>query len=631
MQTYPLVSVIIPVYNAARFLSRCLDSIIDQGYENLEIICVNDGSTDNSAEVLEEYAQKDKRVKVINRCNGGSGAARNSGMSAAKGEYISFIDADDYLCPGLYKLFAENCAGKDIDIFMFNGNVEFDGKENCPLFYPNRFFKHDISEKDIFDYRAIKSFFYGNQSVCNKIYCFEFLRKNNIFMPEGKVFEDIYFYFVSLIKARKMKYTDGCFYIYTKSNPNSVTSGYGKSAFDIFDIFEEMEHETEKAGLWEYFRYALFQVEYEKIIEIMVRTQRCRQKDFFLHAKKFLLKRFIVLDPDILSRLVGFNRFWCLQNYSFEQFRDVVLLSLQERKFEHTFPDKPFFSVIVPVFNVENYLPFCIKSLINQTYRNFEIICIDDGSEDGSGRLLDEYAGYDKRMRVVHQKNKGLGGARNAGAALARGEYLLFVDSDDWLSPEALFLIAEKVGKDLPDIGIFGFNFYFENKGIVESSKYIKLFEDCEICNYRDIVNFIYEFPCAWSKFYRRRFFTNNNIYFPEDVVFEDILPHTKVITKARTISFCHQNLYYYRIRQGSIMRSGYDEKKITDLFKALEETCRYIRENGLFDEFKYVLSRFVKKHMSMHRQQIDEEKKMFWDECLKKCPAISEFLKITG
>ena len=115
------ISVVIPVYNAAPYLQRCLDSIYSQSYKNLEIICINDGSTDKSLEILSTYAKKEKRLVVISQENKGASAARNAGIERATGDFISFIDADDYILPGLYEKFMEYGGQSRPDIFMFNG------------------------------------------------------------------------------------------------------------------------------------------------------------------------------------------------------------------------------------------------------------------------------------------------------------------------------------------------------------------------------------------------------------------------------------------------------------------------------------------------------------------------------
>ena len=125
------ISVIMPVYNAEKYLARALDSLVLQTYENLEIICVNDGSKDSSAKILEDYATRDKRIKVINQENQGAGAARNKGMTVMSGDYFTFIDSDDWLQLGAYRKFVNiiQKEERDIDILLFNGFIYVNDKD----------------------------------------------------------------------------------------------------------------------------------------------------------------------------------------------------------------------------------------------------------------------------------------------------------------------------------------------------------------------------------------------------------------------------------------------------------------------------------------------------------------------
>lgn len=123
-----------------------------------------------------------------------------------------------------------------------------------------------------------------------------------------------------------------------------------------------------------------------------------------------------------------------------------------------------FFSVIVPVYKVEDYLERCIKSILQQTYKDFELILVDDGSPDNCGIMCDEFAKKDDRIIVIHQENAGLSAARNAGLAIARGKYILFVDSDDWILESTTIKLADIINKKNPDIIVFGYSNIYENK-----------------------------------------------------------------------------------------------------------------------------------------------------------------------
>ena len=183
---------------------------------------------------------------------------------------------------------------------------------------------------------------------------------------------------------------------------------------------------------------------------------------------------------------------------------------------------EPAISVIVPIYNVEPYLGECLDSLCGQTLRNIEIIGVDDGSTDGSGALLDEYAAKDKRIIAVHQKNAGVSAARNAGMHLAKGEYLAFVDGDDWMDADflqKLYTMAQEYGADIAAGGIM---LYEDGKKNTPLVKYDKIQSACWENDVFALMNVPWH--CyVWNKIYRREMLLENNIFFSEGKYFEDM------------------------------------------------------------------------------------------------------------
>ena len=619
----PLISVIIPVYNAEEFLPRCLDSILSQDYENLEIICINDGSVDGSLPILEQAAEKDGRIKILSQENKGQSAARNRGIKEAGGDYISFVDADDYIKEGLYSFAAEKVETDEPDIFMFNGDIV--NSSNLSSFFSSSIFADKVEENEVFDYRKIKNYFYGNQSICNKIYRRDFLLDNNLQMIEGKIFEDTHFNFVTLIKAQKIKYTSQSFYVYCNDNENSTTKTFTQNSFGLFDVFEEMEKVVKQENLWPFFRYAIFQLEFEKLIETLAMTDRKFQENFYTDCQQFLTRKLFLLSENIYKQLVDFNLCQYLLNYSYREFRDLVLLEQGKNKGSTPESVVPMFSVIVPVYNVTPYLPRCLKSLQQQSIGDFEVICVNDGSTDGSGAIAEEYAGKDKRIKVLHQSNMGLGAARNNGVVAAKGEYIIFLDSDDWLAVDALEKMKETIEKsNYPDVGLFGFERYISQKNAFAVDRNIDLFPKLPTFDFHKMVDVMYLHPCAWNKFYRRDFFEKNNFKFPTKVVFEDLLIHTQVMVQAQSISVCAYNLYYYNIRQGSIMNSVMDDKKLKDLKTAAKTTLSYLKEQGFYEELKYSFGTFIKNAFNQQLGRMGEKQRekilqdIYKDEAIK-------------
>ena len=247
--------------------------------------------------------------------------------------------------------------------------------------------------------------------------------------------------------------------------------------------------------------------------------------------------------------------------------------------------EKYLVSVIVPVYNVELYLRKCVDSILNQSYRKIEIILVDDGSTDMSGKICDEYNNREERIKVIHKKNSGLSSARNAGLEIAKGDYISYIDSDDYVNS---FFIEELLGlciKYNTGISCIGYKEFFsdgENTVSVIS-------DECKPIIYDDI-SFIKEIVdstkggvityCVWSKLFRRDIV--EGIKFPEGKTYEDIMYTTVAILRAQQCVFKNEKLYNYRIREGSISKSyhkeGFDVKLLTDRLGLQIEQLQYLK-----------------------------------------------------
>ncbi|WP_010632945.1 glycosyltransferase family 2 protein, partial [Sporolactobacillus vineae] len=233
-------------------------------------------------------------------------------------------------------------------------------------------------------------------------------------------------------------------------------------------------------------------------------------------------------------------------------------------------------TIIVPVYNVAKYLSKCIRSIINQSYPNLEIILIDDGSTDNSGRLCDQFAKLDKRIRVIHKKNGGLSDARNAGIDLAKGELIAFVDSDDYIHRDMYLRMYEVMLKyhcDIVEVDFQEVNEKVDPNNIPEEYA-IKVFDrKCAI------INTIVDHYCrnyVWNKLYRKDLWVN--IRFPKGRAFEDVYTTHRVINKVTSLVKLEIPLYYYFQRNNSIVRSS-SVKNNVDHCEALNETLLFMKE----------------------------------------------------
>lgn len=246
------ISIIVPVYNKEKYIEETIKSIIQQSLKNIEIILVNDGSTDNSKKICEKYVKVDKRIILIDQENMGLAGARNSGLKMASGKYIMFIDADDLFepdsCEHMFNIIEKNMADYVIGNYQMTDN---DGKKwNNVAFNLDRFTDMEL---DLYDHK--KSFFVLNSMACNKIFKTKFLKENDITFKVKAPAEDSYFTLMCFIKAKKGFYTSKVIYLY-RNSLNSLSKDCSMKYFEGINrsYRETYEAMVENKGLF-FYRY----------------------------------------------------------------------------------------------------------------------------------------------------------------------------------------------------------------------------------------------------------------------------------------------------------------------------------------------------------------------------------------
>ncbi len=247
------ISVIIPVYNAEEYLSKCLDSVINQTLKDIEIICINDGSTDNSIEILKKYAKKDPRIIIIDKENGGAGSARNKGLKIAKGKYIHFIDADDWIDKDTYKITFEECETKNLDVILFQ-LINYENDTGKLYEDPNYNVEQISQEFDgkIFSHLDIKDVLFKlSVSPCNKLYKKDILK--DITFPEGCMFEDNSFFFEAFLKTKRISIIRKHYY-YRRVHSNSVMRNKGIKLLDSIEIARDVFSIVKKSDYYNVYK-----------------------------------------------------------------------------------------------------------------------------------------------------------------------------------------------------------------------------------------------------------------------------------------------------------------------------------------------------------------------------------------
>ena len=530
------VSVIMPVYNVEQYLAQCLDSVLSQTLQDIEVICIDDGSTDNSLKILHKYAAKDKRITVLQQKNKGAGAARNAGMKIAKGEFVAFMDSDD-LYPNKETLAKMYRAAIINDVLICGGSLNKLNK-NVLITNPAKFEDgYTFAADGVVEYKDYQ-FDYGYWRF---IYKRTFLRKNKLYFPDYLRGQDPPFFIKAMALAEKFYALKVATYVYRVSHKEVAynerkTIDMLNSIMDCLTLAREYGYDKIKEAI----KQRINQKYFKNIIIPFVDNKKVRNTLFDVHN----------LAPDVL---------------------DCSYLQILSEYIQSPLPDSDGdkkVAVIIPVYNVEQYLAQCLDSVVNQTMSEIEIICVDDGSTDNSAAILKQYAARDKRIKVIKKPNGGLGAARNVGIISSSAPYMMFLDSDDFIELNTVEKLYHTMVQQKVDVVVSGIKCFNDDGTITDSLKSKQKWCDSFIHAGRQLIpgNIrSYFCPTAVDKLYRRDIIEKYDIRFPEGLINEDEYWLWAYMIHCR-VCFCLKDKFYlYRQRPNSIMGTRCNSTRILD------------------------------------------------------------------
>lgn len=492
------ISVIVPVYNVEPWLRECLESVLlHQDLDDIEVICIDDGSTDASLQILNGFAEKDSRVKVYTQSNSGLSATRNRGIELASGEYILFLDSDDLIAENSFLYLYNEVTNNDLDVLYFDAGLIFDNeileekyKKNETYYIKNNDYSDVITGRELF----VKIINNNEFSAPVWLYLIKhsFLKESNIKFYEGIFHEDELFTPELMLNAEKVSHRNRKVYIRRYREGSIMTN-----LITIKNVKETLIAAIKLTKYLEIYK------DYDDIYNVIERK----------------------INSLLSNTIYRFNQ--C----SDEEKWKINQLSEEENKFFQLACLKAGISVqrdikisvIVPIYNVEEYIRECLDSIVNQTLKDIEIILVDDCSTDNSGKIADEYASKDERITVIHkEKNESLLLARKTGVARAQGKYIMFVNSDDFLSSRDSLKIAYDLieNKDV-DIMQFTSDVHDNNNESRENMlKYVNR-NVGKIMKSKNIISICFfemKFPWnLWNKIYKTDICKRGNSYI-EDI-----------------------------------------------------------------------------------------------------------------
>lgn len=520
-----LISIVIPIYNAEKYLEECLNSIKNQTYKNFEVIMVNDGSKDNSETICMNFLRSDSRFRYLKKENGGVSSARNVGLDNVEGDYITFIDADDWVDENHLEILIDGIIKNNCEVAI-SSYMRFINTRDTYLIniYSNQekyLLNYGKMNREKFLTELPKLISINNSFNCAVSKLFSRRLVEDIRFDSNIIYaEDLDFYFKLYLKANNFIFINAETYIY-RQHDKSTTSGFSQ-------IHAEQE-------------LSIFKKMYETALILGIPTVNYVRK---------------------LQTLIDFRNDFLENKELLAEYKQF----LSDAREIQTYPQK-LISIIVPIYNVYPYLQLCLESIETQTYPHFEVLLINDGSRDDSKDICQEFINKDKRFRYFEQENLGISAARNTGIVHSNGEFITFIDGDDFVDPNYLEELYHAALKNDSEIVVASYKEFNEE----DNNYYIHVFDykeehfkQNELIAKRGI-----EFETSWGILFHQRLF--EHIQFPVGKSIGDCFTNYKLFMESCKASYIHKDFYIHRIRKGSLS-TRYTEKYFTDVFEALLE-----------------------------------------------------------
>ena len=613
----PIVSVIMPVYNGETYLRQCLDSVVNQTLKEIEIICVDDGSSDRSVEILKEYAAKDERVMVLQQENAGAGAARNNGLSKASGKYLSFLDSDDFFETDMLEKAVEKIAADRADFVVFrcdhylNDTNTFKKaaytlkKQTLPPYTPFNF-------RQITD-NVFKAFVGW---AWDKVYDREFVMKHNLKFQEQRTSNDMLFVFSALVLAKRITYLDTVLAHQRRNNGESLSNTREKSWFCFYNALKALRDVLKEKGLYEELKkdFVNYAVHFS-LWNLNTITGECYEKLYTkLHEEWFRELEVTGHDEDYFYNKEEYKQLADILSYDFKEYNTKI-------------------SVVIPVYNAEKYIRQCLESILTKQNISLEVICVDDCSTDGTPAILKEYEEKYENVRVIrNETNLYAGTCRNKGLMAAKGQYVHFLDADDYVVDnvyEKLYTLAKE--NDLDWLKTTSEGFDDETGEILENPRYSmeKMYEGF-FGTLLDFQHFPKKFMdhmavVPWNGIYKRHFLLEENIRFNSLFCVNDRSFFVDTCVKGKRMMIAKEKIVRHRmnVSDSLVMKRARHFDCQFESYRIMRQICddnhvndkvRFeILEHEMYDIFVWY-RKFLAQDVETER--LKQEMKDFLDEC---------------
>jgi len=595
------VSVIIPVYNTEQYLGECIDSVLRQTLNDIEIVIVDDGSTDSSGKIADEYAVAYHNLTVIHQENQSQGGARNTGLYVAQGKYIQYLDSDDVLFPETLENLFYKAEQKEVQVVVSDA-VSFCEEAFETVMNDYTRDKIGIDTDKVWRGKEFWNSFYKRGGVFINPYLLfcrrDFLLQNGISFEQDVYFEDNEHGLKIHLLAQSLVYLPERLYGRRYRRGSTVTTPCNmkhllsqvicvKKIWSNIISLCELTDDTECVSIYlasnirkimniqeqmEVIEQGRFLIQLEDLFEFI--SENREKTEDLIREPVFkvmleVLEYNISQNPVMRLDLLSLRKLYRMRN-----FINYLIKRTQMQDYQDV-----WVSIVIPAFNAENYIEECIESVLAQSFPNLEILVIDDGSTDGTADICKKFVQEDERIKYFYKFNGGSTSARKLGIQNATGKYIMFIDADDYIKPDMLSYMVDMAERNNADIVTDTFitdvnEEDYPQGGRIDEGVYQgqdlkeKIFPNMF---YRNIIEHWGIWPTLWGKIFRKNIIETSILRLDEKIFYgEDVACLFPACLRAECICVIKKYFYHYRVVKNSVSKTA--SKKLLDNMFYLHE-----------------------------------------------------------
>ena len=573
----PKISIILPFNNNEKYILKYLDNLVKQTYGNFEIICIKYDNKDNSINILNKYFENDKRLIIFYKNIKGIEEARNFGIEQAKGEYLLFLDINNFFEDNFIEVLINEIDKSFPDILIFRYELY---NETTIIFYTDNYCYEKIWPNKYLNFSSIPNKLFDSFGlyIWNKLFKSSFIKNNNLFF-RNNIEINLLYIDLSIIKTNKISLLDKIIIFYKNNLSDNEENKNQKDIFDFYKYLLELKSILKRENVFDVL-LSSYKQHVEKVI-----IKNIIQSKYNLYIYEELKKgKFKKLGIGEIPRSI----------INLYEERETIVKN-------SSYLFNPKISVIIPIYNSKKYLNHCLKSILNQTIKEIEIICINDGSTDNSLELIQHIIENDNRVKIINQINKGISEARNIGVKYAKGEFLFFMDSDDYLDNNCLFELYYKANKYNLDILYFEEEQFNDNTNLTNQKNNNSLKKENYIGKiYKGIDLFVkmekkkYNVsPCL--QIIKKEFYKKINFNFIRGILFEGRMLFLTLILQAERTCYINKPFYKFRIHSNSMNKEKSNLIELYSYIIIYSEILKLIEKISLTEEAKIYILKDIK------------------------------------